>query len=137
MTYKIGVVGYSGQGFDLVLATAFLADGLSKASEYVENIELVSGLTDVGIPALAYKLANIYGWETAGVACAKAKNYPCYDCDRVEIIGDNWGDESKAFLSQINALVRVGGGKQSIAETAKAKALGIPVYEYELLATPK
>jgi hypothetical protein len=132
MTCKIGVVGYSGQKFDSMVATCLLATAFQRAAIDKGDVELVSGLTDVGIPAIAYRLASIYGWETAGVACKKAKNYSCYDCDRVEIVGDKWGDESESFLGQIDALVRVGGGKQSMAEVESAKQRNIPVYEYDL-----
>lgn len=137
MTYRIGVVGYSGQNFDKRLAEALLAEALVRAVAHVPltaDIEVVSGLTDLGVPAIAYKLATLYGWKTAGVACAKARDYPCFPCHREEIVGDDWGDESATFLGQIDCLVRVGGGAQSIAETAKAKRLGRLVIEKELPA---
>ncbi len=48
------------------------------------------------------------------------------------MIGDEWGDESEKFLDSIDVLVRIGGGKQSMAEVKKAKEMGIKVIEHEL-----
>ena len=83
---------------------------------------------------MAYRIARHKSIKTAGVACSDAKNYDCFDCDRVEVVGDNWGDESETFISQLDALVRVGGGPQSMREVEMAVARGIPVYQRELEA---
>lgn len=42
------------------------------------------------------------------------------------------GDESEKFLSLLNAIVRVGGGKQSLDEVESAKKKNLPVFEFEL-----
>jgi len=47
-------------------------------------------------------------------------------------VGQAWGDESPTFLNSIDVLVRVGGGKQALRETAAMKASGQPVIEYDL-----
>jgi hypothetical protein len=47
-------------------------------------------------------------------------------------VGEQWGDESAAFLAAIDVLIRIGGGPQSLAEAARAKELGIRVIEREL-----
>ena len=133
MSYKIGVVGYSGAKFDKDEAFEMLLEALQmfRHTEDV-NLELVSGLTDLGIPALAYRIAEEWGWKTTGIACSKAKEYDCFQVDNIIIVGDNWGNESEEFLHYIDVLVRVGGGKQSLAEVTRAKELGITVFEYEL-----
>jgi hypothetical protein len=131
---RVGVVGYSGQKFDEEVATMMLNLAFSRLDMQYdpEHIEIVSGLTALGIPKLAYELATTLGYFTRGVACKLANDYPCFDCDMVEIIGDNWGDESEHFLSTIDVLVRVGGGKQTMAETNIAKERGIAIIEFDL-----
>ena len=132
----IGVVGYSGQKFDEAEASSLL----SKAFDQIvtenpdKEIRVASGYTNVGIPALAYKEAVRRGWKTIGIACAKAFSYDRFPCDDVLIIGTNWGDESQEFLETSDVLVRVGGGKQSLAEVATAKSMGKRVHEFELVA---
>ena len=98
---------------------------------------VVSGLTDIGISALAYREASKRGWKTVGVACSKAEQYGCYACDEKHIVGDNWGDESATFLGMLDAFVRVGGGKQSFTETKAAKDKNLTVVEYDLEALLK
>jgi len=132
---SIGVVGFSDdKKFDKNIAKALVAIALDVAEENHKDkeYELVSGLTDMGVPAIAYRMAKERGWKMVGIACSKAKENPCYDVD-VEIIeGDKWGDESATFLDNIDVLIRVGGGKQSIEETKQAKKRKISVYEYDL-----
>lgn len=134
---KIGIVGYSSQSFDQAKATQLLIKALLEDIGVDQNTVIVSGYTDLGIPNLAYTLALIHGWKTVGIACAKAKDYECFPCDEVQIVGENWGEESETFLNYIDVLVRVGGGKQSFAEVKRAKELGIPTFEYELEAFRK
>lgn len=131
---RIGVVGYSGQNFDEDEARVMLDKAFAKFDfEYdPESVEIVSGLTSLGIPKLAYELATHLGYLTRGVACKLANNYECFPCDIVEIIGDNWGDESEHFLATIDVLVRVGGGPQTMAETNIAKERGIAIMEFDL-----
>lgn len=131
---NVGLVGYSGakfneeQGKALVeLALEIIKDNYS-AKEYA----LVSGLTDIGIPAIGYRVASKMGWKTVGIACSEANEYDCYPVDEEIIEGDNWGDESAAFIKYIDILVRVGGGKQSMSETADAKDNGMVTLEFDL-----
>ena len=95
---------------------------------------VVSGLTALGIPKLVYEEAVQRGLRTIGIACQKAHDNPCFDVDEFIIYGNEWGDESEFFLGYIDALVRIGGGKQSHRECDAAKTRGMPVYEYELAA---
>ena len=132
--FKVGVVGYSGAKFNEDVAKALLAIAFDVVEEYNESkeYELVSGLTDVGIPGIAYRMAKRRGWKTVGLSAAEAKEYDCFPVDEEIIVGENFGDESKEFISYIDCLVRVGGGKQSLDETELAKKKKIPVYEYDL-----
>jgi hypothetical protein len=136
---RIGVVGYSAQPFDPEIAQQLLIQAVQSIDEVerIPSIDLwvVSGLTYLGIPAIAYDAAKQWDAKTMGIACEKAKDYRCHPCDRIHLIGQDWGDESEAFLASIDILIRIGGGPQSIAEVARAKELGIPVIEKELATT--
>ena len=131
---NIGVVGYSGAKFDEIIAKALMEIALDtvEANHKDKDYMLVSGLTDMGIPAIAYRSADKRGWETMGIACEKAEEYDCYKVNQKIIEGKEWGDESATFLDNIDVLVRIGGGEQSLDETAKAKKKKLPVYEYDL-----
>ena len=131
---RIGVVGYSGGKFDETIGKALVRIGLDLFEKMHEGEEfsVVSGLTDMGIPAIAYRVADEKGWKTVGIACSKADDNPCYDVDERVIEGDDWGDESETFLNSIDVLLRVGGGKQSLDETERAKGKGLDVFEFDL-----
>lgn len=136
---RIGVVGYSPPTqFDESEARRALnrifdrivGDAKSK------DIEVVSGLTDIGVPGIAYQIAKERNWPTVGVACSKAFGYKCFPVDKQIIVGDDWGDESETFLGECDAIIRIGGGKQSHAEAATFKSRGGMVYEFNLDALP-
>ena len=129
---RVGVVGYSDKKFDKGVALELLCDSFDEATKGYRDITIVSGLTDLGIPALAYKEALARKWGTVGIACKKASEFKCFDCDEIVMIGEEWGDESEKFLDSIDVLIRIGGGKQSIAEVKKAKEMGIKAIEHEL-----
>lgn len=114
---RVGVVGPSGQSFDEDKARKYLLEAFNqiKAKEGL-NVEVVSGWTWLGVPGLAYEIATAFNWSTVGVACAKAKDYDCFPCDRVIIVGDEWGDEFEYFLNSIDILIKVGDGEQSATE---------------------
>jgi len=134
-TLNIGVVGYSGTPFDVEEAKRLLNIGLDAVladNPTATSVNLISGLTDLGIPALAYRIAVERGWETTGVACAKAEKYDCFAVTTRTIVGNDWGDESQTFLAACDVIVRVGGGKQSLAEVAEFAQSGGKLYEYEL-----
>lgn len=134
---RVGVIGYSAQKFDERIGNLFVEGALNtRRAKSQQELIVVSGYTNLGIPKLAYEYAKEFGYKTIGIACSKATDYECFPCDRVHIIGDNWGDESETFLASIDVLVRIGGGNQSLQECQRAKDLGIPVIEYELEATP-
>lgn len=132
-TYKVGVVGYFSQKFDKKKAAKLI----SKAFDEVEKdnkdrqFECVSGLSNAGIIAIAYKEAVSRGWKTVGVACEKAHG-DLFPVDKKILVGKDWGDESKTFVNMLDCLVRIGGGEQSLAETKMAKDKNIKVIEFEL-----
>ncbi len=130
---KIGIMGYSTQEFDVDKAYKILDGEFKELAEiYNDDVEIVSGLTNLGIPAIAYELATKYGFTTIGIACKKAEEYECFPCDHSYIIGLNWRDEYGFFLDYCDEFIRVGGGKQSMEETSKAEDLGKYVKEYYL-----
>lgn len=114
---KVGFVGYSLTNFNedkVKNIIKLIFDILEWQNE--NQIEIVSGLTNMGIPKLVYEEAVIRGMKTVGIACKKAYDYECFDVDKKIIQGINWGDESDAFLRYINILIKLGGGKQSTKE---------------------
>ena len=129
--HRIGIVGYSGQKFDTVKATAILKEALSLRAVNHQECAVVTGLTDLGIPAIAYRVADSLGMILVGVACKKAQDYKCYDVHETVIVGEDWGDESEMFLSRIDELIKIGGGNQSAAEYAAFQG---PKEEFELEA---
>ena len=132
----IGLVGYSDKKFNTTIAKALIQIAfqiIENTNEYKnETLCLVSGLTNLGIPKLGYEIATQKGWQTMGIACEKAKDYELFKVNETIIKGENWGDESETFLNKIDALIRVGGGQQSIKETQLAKNKGLTVLEYDL-----
>jgi hypothetical protein len=131
---RIGVVGYSAQKFDIEEARGILTQAFGLLSTGNQKVEIVSGLTNLGIPGLAYEIATSLGFFTRGVAPECAKEYDLYPVDTVEYVGQTWGDESAYFLSSIDVLIRVGGGKQSHSEVQQAKKRGLAVMEFDLPA---
>lgn len=141
---RVGIVGYSAQKFDEEQAMRLIYRGMEKiVKNVVQNkdkeisIEIVSGLTDLGIPALAYKFAKQHNLYTVGVACSKATEYECYPVDKRIIVGSNWGDESQDFLKYCDAFIRVGGGNQSHKEMNLAREMKKPIVEFDLPALDK
>ena len=130
----IGVVGFSDQKFDEEVAK----EKISKAFDMLEIVfatkqfVIISGLTNLGIPKLAYEEAVKRDWKTVGIACSQANDYELFPVDETKIVGDEWGDESETFLNSIEVLLRFGGGDQSLEEVKQAKEMDIAVYEYSI-----
>jgi len=131
---RVGFVGFSGAKFDEEKAKELIVQAFNKLEEDFEDAELVivSGLTDMGIPALVYREAATRGYNTVGVACKQAEDCEVYPVDESIIYGKDWGDESEVFLDMLDAFVRVGGGPQSKKELKMAKEKDLPIYEYDL-----
>jgi hypothetical protein len=113
----------------MILRSAFQYLQMQNGSS---TVEIVSVLTDMGLPAIAYRVATELNYQTIGIACSLANNHKLYPVDEMTIVGDQWGDESETFLSSIDVLVRVGGGEQSEQECISAKERSIPTMEFEL-----
>lgn len=121
---RIGVVGYSAAKFDVDTARVLVRIGLDKFLDSSRSQpEIVSGLTNLGIPALAYEYAKQCYITTVGIACTKAYDYDCFPVDKRIMVGKEWGDESETFLNYIDCLLRVGGGKQSHEEVQAFRKL--------------
>lgn len=133
--FRIGVIGYSSQAFDEDTARRIFLD-LFKEIKLKEglNVEVVSGLTWMGIPGLAYEIATAFDWETVGIAPTCVKEFELFPCDRVIYVGDDWGEESDYFLDSIDVLIKIGGGQQSNDEAESALARGIALIDCPLEA---
>ena len=155
---RIGVVGFCPPTkYDEQQALRHLVDAFDRAvSDFHDrNIVIVSGVTNVGVLAQAYRLATGRGFETGGVACEKAAKYELFPTTETPIIvGKKWGDESPVFMHGIqsikdvdpakvqdylnhphyglDAIIRIGGGPQSFRETAMLRDMGKPIYEFDL-----
>ena len=103
-----------------------------------KEINIITGATNLGIPAIVYEIANNenikYGkWFTlVGVMAKEGYQYELYPCDEIYSYGENFGDESEEFINRLDILYKIGGGKQSIKEFQMANDKGIEVYEYSL-----
>jgi len=128
---KIGIIGYSAQKFDEDKAREII-NMLYDSNKNIPNITIVSGLTNIGIPKIAYEEAVKRDWKTVGIACEKANDYEIFPVDKKIIVGDDWGDESDTFLNSIDVLVKIGGGEQSKKEFEHAKEMGLKVFEFSL-----
>lgn len=144
---RLGIVGYCPPTrFDEKKALDYIIDAYNLIIQEFPNHEItvVAGVTNVGVLKLAYEEAKRRGWKTAGVGCKKAYDFEWFPTDEQPIIvGENWGDESQAFVhgtkipnhpheNGLDALVRIGGGAQSLREIAQMNAMGKPTHEYEL-----
>ncbi|MGG6281840.1 hypothetical protein ACQ4M3_09740 [Leptolyngbya sp. AN03gr2] len=133
-TLRLGITGYSAQVFNQESARIILSQYFDAVASTGKEIVIVSGLTNLGIPAIAYQLAFERAWKTVGIACSKAVEFPCFPCTQVIIEGTEWGQESELFLQSIDQLIRVGGGNQALKETEAARRKGIQVIEFDLPA---
>lgn len=118
---KIGVVGFSHENINHDLARTLLRQSfhqLMQRHPHDKPIEIVSGLTNIGIPKIAYEIADELGFITVGISAERALHVKCgiYYVDKQMIEGKEFGDESRVFIDYIDYLIRVGGGKQSHRE---------------------
>ncbi|MDE2422257.1 MAG: hypothetical protein KGO49_13880 [Gammaproteobacteria bacterium] len=118
---KIGVVGFSHENINHDMARNLLRQSfheLMQKHHHDEPIEIVSGLTNIGVPKIAYQIADEQGWITVGISAEMALHVNCgiYPVNQQIIEGKEFGDESIVFIDYIDYLVRVGGGKQSHRE---------------------
>jgi len=131
--FRLGVIGYSAQKFDVKKARKIIKKEFNYFKRiYGNDIIIVSGLTAMGIPLLAYEEAKKNGWKTIGIACTKAKKFDIFPVDEEIVVGKEWGDESETFLKSIDMLLKIGGGEQAQKEAQTAKKLGLQVAEYNI-----
>lgn len=134
-TLNIGVVGYGHVPFDRDEALRLLGEGLDAVlvdNPTATSINLISALTDQGIPALAYSIAKERGWKTIAVACTEARGRSCSPVDMHLIVGDTWSDTNTNFFALCDAIVRIGGGKRCAAEVVEFARKGGKLYQHEL-----
>ncbi|EAY28001.1 hypothetical protein [Microscilla marina] len=126
-TLSIGVVGFSRNQFDKKTAAEKLEKIITQiiANHPNKNYELVSGFTNMGVPQLAYVLADRLGMDTVGFSASQAFRVRAgvYPVKKQIIVGEKFGDESNAFVQYIDSLVRIGGGPQSRHEVTLFKKL--------------
>jgi hypothetical protein len=133
--WRVGVVGYCPPTkFDENKARRMINEAYDEVviCSVPYPVAIVSGLTKVGVLAIAYEEAVKRGWRTVGVACKRAMEHPLFPVDEQLVVGDNWGDESPTFVSILDAMIRIGTGKQSIRETNAVRTQGLPTFEYDL-----
>lgn len=114
---RIGVVGYSHENFNHDVAYELLEQAFDRLikDHPAKTVEIVSGLTNSGVPKLAYQIAQKRAWITVGISAGRALRVKSgvFPCDKQFLYGDEFGDESEQFIGYIDYLIRVGGGKQS------------------------
>ena len=50
---------------------------------------------------------------THGFSAKEANKYKTFPCDKVTLVGEEFGDESKEFIDYIDEIHKVGGRRQS------------------------
>jgi len=144
MKLKVGIVGYSGQKFDVAKAERLLRiefdDLIQSFSFEPEDVEIVSGYTNIGVPEIAFRLAKEYGFTTRAIANQKDLQ-PKYNGQRASVncvvLNDEWverGQESAYFIEHCHMFIQIGGGKQSFAEMEEAVRQGKKVIYHPLEA---
>ncbi len=129
-TVRIGIIGFSDEKkYKKQDAIDAVACSFANIHELFQDKEIyiVSGLTNVGIPKLAYEFAGDRKWKTVGIAPKEAEQYELFPVDEKIIVGEYFGDESEVFIDYIDVLVKIGGGKQSEKEAEMAKEQNIPI----------
>lgn len=123
--YNVGLVGFSSEEKiqnEQIIEKILLNEFQKISDERGNNIALVSGLTNMGVPRIGYYLArNTFNWKTIGISAKEAYNYPRFEVDKEIIVGEKFGDESEFFINYIDILIAVGGGKQTEKEIMMAK----------------
>lgn len=126
---NVGFVGYSDDKFDKEHAKEIIDDIFKELNS---NDVIISGATNMGIPKLVYEKAKSLNMKTEGIIPEEGKEYEMFPVDEIIFEGKQFGDESLKFLSTIDILYKIGGGKQSTNEAELAKKMNIEVNECDL-----
>lgn len=139
---RIGVVGFSQRHFDHDAARTHLRRLVTSLLVEGQAAEIVSGLTNQGVPRLAYELATELGLATVGISAKQAlrARAGCFPVTRRILVGERYGDESHSFIAYADVLIRIGGGAQSRREVELFRAkfgddpteLGLRLFEVEV-----
>ena len=139
---KIGVGGFSRSQFDKKMAILKLRNVLEKLTigKPPASIEIISGYTNMGVPRIAYRLADDMGFKTVGFSAKQALRVRAgvYPVKEVILEGERFGEESQKFIEYIDILVRIGGGPQSRKEVElfkthyKGQDLSLMLFEEEI-----
>ena len=98
-----------------------------RQEEYGDRLIVSSGATMKEIPKIVYEVCEELRIAAMGVACEKARDYPLGKMKYFMPVGQEWGDESAAFLAASDEIVMLGGGEQAKREALAASAEGKPV----------
>ena len=92
-----------------------------------QQIFMVSGATKLGVPQVGYTVARKLGISSIGLTANEAIDHPIAEIDYLTVVGEQFGDESEAFISIIDELWVIGGGEQSLKECKMAVNSETPV----------
>ena len=131
----IGLVGFSGSfakngRTDAESVTRrFIETMLANTDETLPRrpLFLISGATDLGVPRIGYAAAKKLGVTSVGVTSQEALKYSIAELEYLTVVGNKFGDESEAFVSVIDELWVIGGGKQSLSECNLASEAGVKI----------
>lgn len=122
----IGFAGPSSSDFDYAAYYSAVENLLAGLNS--DQAILATGATDVGLPKLVYDIGKRKGFTTIGITSQRASKYEPALMDGLYWEGYRFGDESRTFTANIDALVNIGGGPQTYREGLLARQNSVPVY---------
>lgn len=135
--YKIGVVGFSDENKmhpDTYTLLANLIKQICETDVKKNSFVFVGGYTNTGINRILYDCCKTNGVLIGAICSGKHKEYECWpDVDYLEVIGNEWGDESESFVNSLDLIIRIDGGEQSHSEILMAKEKDLQVEEFDLV----
>ena len=131
----IGLAGFSGsfksnERADSEAVTSRTLEimlGEAVDSRSPSTVYLISGATNLGVPRIGYTLCKRLGCKAVGVTAGSAISHAIAPLDYLTVVGKSFGDESEAFVSVLDELWVVGGGRQSRNECELASKSSIPI----------
>ena len=72
-----------------------LAEQVENRELKIKAVEVVSGLTNLGVPKIAYEVAVEMGMKTVGISASRAltSSSGVFSVDKQIIVGQNYGDD--------------------------------------------